>query len=93
MFTKTWKVDFFLNMVSEVTIRKSSEKTLPYAEEVTVQKLFIGLWTVTSNHKSYKILDICRSSLLRIIKREARSKRGMFFTYYWQKPFQHVFVD
>ena len=38
---------FFLNMVSEVTVPKKSEQTLPQVEKVTVQKFVIRFWTVT----------------------------------------------
>ena len=44
-------VDFFSSMVSEVTVRENSKQTLSLVEKVTVQKLVIGFWTVTSNHK------------------------------------------
>ena len=37
-------------MVSEVRVRKNTKQILPYAEKVTVQKLVIEFWTVTSNH-------------------------------------------
>ena len=38
-------------MVSEVTVLENSKQTLSLVEKVTVQKLVIGFWTVTSNHK------------------------------------------
>ena len=53
MFTKTrWLL--FLSMVSLVTIWKNSKQTLLYFKKVTVQKLVIKFWPVTSNHKFNK---------------------------------------
>ena len=38
-------------MVSEMTVQKNSEQTLPLVEKVMVQEVATGFWTVTSNHK------------------------------------------
>ena len=51
MFMKTGQVAFFLSMVSEVTIWKNSKQELPQVEKLTVHKLVIEFWAVTSNHK------------------------------------------
>ena len=48
MFMKTGQVAFFLSMVSEVTIQKNSKEALPKVEKLTVHKLVIEFWAVTS---------------------------------------------
>ena len=47
-------------MASEVTVWKNCKQTLPWVETVTVEKVVIGFWKITSNHK---VLGICRASL------------------------------
>ena len=43
-----------LSMVLEMTVGKNSTQTVPQVVKVTVQKLVLEFWTVTSNNKVNK---------------------------------------
>ena len=86
MFTKAYTVAFFLSMVSEVTIRKNSQQTLPYAEEATAQKVVIGFWTVAliiKLKKYWTSADLKTQTGMVSFKKICRSAQGMFFTHHW----------
>ena len=70
MFRKTGRLLFFLSMVSEVTVQKSSNYTFSQIEKAIVQKLVIGFSTVSSNHKVNKYWT--SADLLFLIKNNVR---------------------
>ena len=54
MFKETLDGCFFLKYGFRSAIQKNYKQTLSQVKNVTVQKHFIGSWTVTSNHKVNK---------------------------------------
>ena len=61
----------FSELISEVTVWKSSKQTLPQVEKVIVQELVLGFWTVVL------IIKLSIRHLLRLLLENLKSKKTL----------------